>query len=229
MVTAQFGSKQFKVTGKMIYTPSDTSISESIDIEETERSGKKPSTKVKGIKLQSLSYTVMLDARFVTIATELRWWKNTLLSKASKDFYLGNYKIGRFYLNQYDVSDIVLNKNGEYVKAKLNLSFTEDGTYAGSNKVNFSQIAKSNGSVSSVKSSGSTTAKKKIRVGSIVKPKSGTRWYTTAENAIKKKGSSGKAKTQNYKVTHTYKSPIEAVHLGTSGWMRIEDVTVVTY
>lgn len=230
MVSAKFGSKEFKVTEKTIYTPSDTTIGESIDIEETERSEKKPSTAVKGIKLQTLSFSVLLDARFVTIDTELRWWKSTLLAKQSKDFYLGNYKIGRFYLVQYGLSEINMNKQGEYTKAKLTLSFTEDGTYAGSNNINFEKVVVPNSSADSVKDSvSSSTTAKDFRIGSVVKPKSGTRWYITAEGAIRKKGTSGKAWEQNFNVTITYKSPIEAIHLGSSGWMRPEDVTLIKY
>lgn len=223
MNTAKFGSKQFQVKSNKIYTPRDTAISESIDIEETERDGKKPSTKVKGIKLQTLSFTVILDARFVNVVSELRWWKSKLLSKKSEDFYLGGYKIGRFYVSQYDVSEMNLNVDGEMTRAKLSLSFTEDGNYAGSNTINFG-----NSSSSSVKSSASSTTSKKFRMGSTVKPKSGTRWYSTADNAINKRGTSGKATVKEFKVTNTYKTD-KAVHLGSSGWMRPEDVTVIKY
>lgn len=227
MITAQFGSKKFEVSPNKIYTPDGISISESIDIEETERSGKKPSTSVKGIKLQSLSFEVKLDARFVSIPSELRWWKSTLLAKQSYDFTLGNYKIGRFYLTQYDVKDIIENRNGEYTKATLSLSFTEDGTYAGSNTINFKDIV-INTSASSVKASASATTIKKFRVGSTVRPKSGTRWYYSAEGAINKTGKSGKATLKDFKITRLYKTN-KAIHVGSSGWMRPEDVTVISY
>lgn len=224
MVTAQFGSKKFEVSPKKIYTPNGVSLSESIDIEKTERSGKKPSTSVKGIALQSLSFDLKLDARFVTVATELRSWKSILLGKKSYDFSLGKYKIGRFYLTQYDVKDTVQNREGEYTKATLSLSFTEDGTYAGSNTINF----KENVSVNKVKASAATSSTKKFRVGSTVKPKSGTRWYYTAEGAINKTGKSGKSTVKEFKITKLYKDN-KAVHLGSSGWMRPEDITVVKY
>lgn len=154
MVTAKFGSKKFQVKSKMIYTPNDTSIGESLNIEETERSGKKPTISIKGIKLQTLSFKVQLDARFVTVATEVRWWKNKLLSKKSEVFYLGDYKVGKFVLSDYSVSDIAINKNGTMTKATLSLSFTED---AGTTKAT-SKTTKTNASASSVKKS--TTTKK---------------------------------------------------------------------
>ena len=229
MVTGKFGSKQFKVTGNMIYTPDGFSTSESIDIEETERSGKKPSTKVKGIKLQTASFTVLLDARFVTVDTEIQWWRNTLRAKASKDLYYGNYKIGKFYLTQVDVAETTINKNGVYTKAKITLSFTEDaGSSSGSS---------SNSSASSVKSSASTSSSKKVRVGSYVHIKSGTYWYDMKDNA-KKKSTSGRQSTVGYVGTAYKVIAVDGsvIHIVTarsnssSGkWIRLEDVTVVTY
>lgn len=225
MITATFGSKQFNVKKGSIHTPSGVSIGESIDIEETEVKGKKPNTSVKGIKLQTLSFDVMLDSRFVTIETELRFWKSTLLSKKSSIFTLGRLRIGYFYLSQYDIKDISINKNGRYTKAVISLTFTEDGTKANSNTINF---AESSSSVNSVVTSKDSKSSTKMRVGSTVKPKSGTRWYTTAVNAINKTGVSGLATVANYKITYTYNNN-SAIHLGQSGWMRPEDVTVVSY
>lgn len=201
MVTAKFGSKQFKVTSKMIYTPDGFSMSESIDIEETERSGKKPSTKVKGIKLQTASFSVILDARFVTIATEINWWRNTLRAKASKDLYYGNYKIGRFYLTQVDVAEVNINKSGVYTRAKLTLSFTED-TKSTSSTSSKSSSSKSNSSASSVKSSASSKKSSKFRAGSQVKVKTGSYGYPSASSAVNPRGAGTKiTSSDTFKVT----------------------------
>ena len=137
MITAQFGSKKFEVSSKKIYTPNGLSISEELNIEETEVSGKKPSVTIKGMKLQSLSFDVKLDSRFVDVETELRFWKDTLLAKKSQFFDLGNNRIGKFFLTKYDVKDITLHKSGVYTRASISLSFTEDGAYANSKKINF--------------------------------------------------------------------------------------------
>lgn len=222
MITAKFGDKKFQVASKIIYTPNDVSIGESIEIEEKEVKGKKPKTSVKGIKLQSLSFEVKLDSRFVDVVAELRWWKNKLLAKKSDFFYLGNYKVGKFYLTQYDVSDFTLNKNGYYKTATISLSFSEDGTYANSKKINFESPAKAK----SVKSSNTSKKKKTIKVGTYVKPKKNTRWYYTAEGALKKTGKSGKAYNKKLKVTHIYKNG-KAINPQGLGWMRPEDVDVV--
>lgn len=231
MVTAKFGSKQFKVTPKMIYTPSDFATSESIDIEETERSGKKPSVKVKGIKLQTASFAVLLDARFVNVASEIQWWKNTLRAKSPKDLYLGNYKIGKFYLTQYDISDIQINKSGVYTKAKLSLSFTEY-TVGGGDSSN------ANASASSVMASASNS--KKIEVGTLVKLKKGTYLYPDIWSAQKKLTSGALSANEyldrTYKVTYVGSGSVKGVigiidarSNGTTWKMvRAEDVTLST-
>lgn len=221
MITAKYGKKEFKVDSKTIYTPDGISIGEALELEETEVSGKKPKTKVKGIKLQTLSLTVKLDSRFVTVNVELRAWKNLLLGKKSDFFYLGAYKVGKFYLTQYDITDFTLGKSGAYKTATISLTFTEDGTYANSKKINFEGTSKSN----AVKAGGGTK-KKTIKVGTYVKPKSGTRWYYTAEGALKKTGKSGKAYNKKLKVTHIYKSG-KAINPQGLGWMKPEDVDIV--
>lgn len=226
MITAKFGSKKFEVSSKKIYTPDGVSISEELNLEETEKSGKKPTVSVKGIKLQSLSFELKLDSRFVDVDTELRWWKNTLLAKKSQLFYLGSYTIGKFFLSKYDVKNTTINKNGIFTSAVLSLSFTEDGAYANSNKINFETTKKA----TAVKASNKTTTTK-IRKGSTIKPKSGVRWYYTAEGAIKKTGKSGKAYQKNMTVTYTYSKNGKIVCVNPSGlgWLKVEDVTVVKY
>lgn len=223
MVTAKYGSKEFQVSQKQIYTPDGLTISEAIELEEKEVSGKKPNTSVKSIKLQDLKFEVRLDARFVSVDSELRWWKSKLLGKASDFFYLGGFKIGKFYLTQYDVKEIRTDKKGEYLSAVISLGFTEDGTYANNKTINFESTAKAN----AVKASADSSKKKEIKVGTYVKPKSGTRWYYTAEGALKKTGKSGKAWNQNLKVSYIYKSG-KAINPQGLGWMLPEDVDVVS-
>lgn len=224
MITAKFGDKSFEVSPKKIYTPNGTSISEEIDFEETEVSGKKPTVKAKAIKLQGLSFELKLDSRFVDVDKELRWWKNTLLAKASQFFYLGSYTIGKFFLAKYDIKNITMNKDGIFTSASLNLSFTEDGKYANSKKINFETTKKA----ATVKSS--TSSSPSIGVGTVIKPKSGVRWYYTAEDALKKTGKSGKAYQQNLTITYTYSKngKIVCVNPKGLGWLKVEDCTFVS-
>lgn len=226
MVPAKFGSKKFEVSTKKIYTPNGTALSEELNFEETEVSGKKPTVNIKGIKLKALSFDLKLDSRFVTVQSELSFWENTLLSKTSQFFVLGKYTLGKFFLTKYDIKDYTINKNGEYTGAVISLTFTEDGKYANTPKTTTTTTKKA----STVKNSTKTTAVK-VRKGSTIKPKSGVRWYYTADGAIKKTGKSGKAYQKNMKVTHTYSKSgkIVCVNPGGLGWLKVEDVTVVKY
>lgn len=233
MITAKFGSKSFEVSSKKIYTPSGLSISEEIDLEETEVKGKKPTLSKKAIKLQGLSFDLKLDCRFVDVAAELRWWKTKLHSNEVSQFILGSFIIGWFVLQKYDIKDIVLDKNGNYISANISLTLLEDGASANKRKLseyNFTSTKKAE-EVKSSATSTATTTSSKVRKGSTIKPKSGVRWYQTAEGAIKKTGKSGKAYQQNLVVTYTYSKSgkIVCVNPKGLGWLKVEDVTVVKY
>lgn len=229
MITAKYSNKKFEVSSKNIYTPSGLSFSEEIDYTENEVKGKKPYLTKKASKLQSLSFDLKLDCRFVDVAEELRWWKNRLHSNKAAQFILGNFIIGWFVLQKYDIKDVVLDKNGNYTSAKITLTLLENGASANSRNLseyNFTNPKK----VAAVKASASSTTTK-VRKGSIIKPKSGVRWYYTAEGAIKKTGKSGKAYQQNLVVTYTYSKSgkIVCVNPKGLGWLKVEDVTVVKY
>ena len=83
-----------------------------------------------------------------------------------------------------------------------------------------------NENAEAVKKSQNTTTKKEIKVGTNVKPKSGTRWYYTAEGAINKTGKSGKAQNTALTVSHVYQNG-KAINPQGLGWMRPEDVDIV--
>lgn len=228
MITAKYGSKSFEVKKNKIYTPEGIEISESLSTEETEVSGKKPTLTIKGVGLQTITMSVHLDCRFVNVETELRYWKNILLGKKSALLMLGSYQIGQMFLTSYKVANVVLAKTGSYLKADIELSFTEDGAYANKTKINFTEPKK----VTTVKKSASASSTaKKIKNGSIIKPKSGVRWYYTAEGALKKSGKSGKAYQKNMAVTHIYSKSgkIVCVNPCGLGWLKVEDVNVVKY
>ena len=228
MITVKYGSKNFEVKSNKIYTPDGIEISEALSTEEIEVAGKKPTLQIKGIGLQTINMSVKLDCRFVNVEAELRYWKNILLGKSSAILTIGSYQVGRMFLTSYKIADFVLAKNGKYIKATLDLSFIEDGAYANNNKINFTVPKK----VTTVKKSATTkSTAKKVRKGSTIKPKSGVRWYYTAEGAIKKTGKSGKAYQRNMSVTYTYSKGGKIVCVNPSGlgWLKVEDVNVVKY
>lgn len=239
MITAKFGSKSFEVSPKKIYTPNGLSLSEELNYEEIEVSGKKPTITVKGFKLIPLTFEVKLDSRFVDIEKEMAEWKSLLRKKTSKNFNYGGTLLGYFYLTKYEVKETTINSSGKYTQAKISLSFIEDGEYYNGTKkvttlktgtgtsVTPTGTAKS----STVKSSGSSSSKAKVRKGSTIKPKKNTRWYYTAEGAIKKTGKSGTAYQKNMTVTYTYSKngKIVCVNPQSLGWLKVEDISVIKY
>ena len=226
MIIATFGNKYFEVSSKKIYTPNGLSLSEEIEIEETAVSGKKPTVKVKGIKLKTMTFELKLDSRFVDVEKELTDWENILKAKGTRRFNLGNRNLGQYYLSKIEQKEYVLNKNKAFASATISLTFIEDGDSANKSATTSKSTTKK---ATTVKSSAST-ASKKIAKGSTIKPKSGVRWYYTAEGALKKTGKSGKAYQKNMKVTYTYSKngKIVCVNPQGLGWLKVEDVTLVS-
>ena len=255
MITVKYGSKSFEVKANKIYTPSGITLSESLSLTEVEVAGKKPTTTVKGISLQSVSMSVVLDCRFVTVETEIKYWQNILKGKSTASLKIGNYTVGTMILTSYKVSEITITRNGTFTRAVLELSFTEynkavttttTSKTVASTTVKRTVSSSTTTKVTTVKASVSTTPKatvttksttssttvsNKVRKGSTIKPKSGVRWYYTAEGALKRTGKSGSAYQKNMAVTYTYSKSNKIVCVNPSGlgWLKVEDVTVVKY
>ena len=241
MVTAKFLSKQFEVSSKKIYTPNGLTLSEELNVEETEVSEKKPTVSFKK-KLQNLSFDVKLDSRFVDVQKEIEDWRKLMRNQLSDFFILGNFTLGKYFLTKVDVKDISIAKSGDYTGATISLSLIEDGKYyndeldkkakeTATNVANAVINGLTGNNVTSVITSAVKTASTKVRKGSTIKPKNGVRWYYTAEGAIKKTGKSGKAYQKNMTVTYTYakSGKIVCVNPQGLGWLKVEDVTVVKY
>lgn len=231
MVTGSFGTKKFEVSANKIYTPNGLSLSEEIELEETAVSGAKPTVKVKGVKLKTVSFELKLDGRFVNITTEISFWESTMKAKKPKELKLGIHKLGWYYITKYSITSYTIRKDGAYRSATISLSFTEDPkngvtTTTSSTKTTTATTQKA----TTVKKSVAATSPT-IGIGAIARPKSGKRWYYTAEGAYTKSSRvlNGKATVADFKVTHIYKknSKIVCINLAGKGWMRVEEVTVI--
>lgn len=222
MITAKFGTKSFEVSYNKIYTPDGLSFSESIDTEEVEVSGKKPKLNIKGIGLIEVSFDVTLNSIFLNIESEINFWQNKLRSKKSEILSVGKRTWGYFFLTQASYSDVIIAKDGSYIRCKLSLSFKEDSTKT------ISTTSTSTNKTNSVTSSANVSKVTKISVGSVVKPKANKRWYYTAAGAINRTGTSGVAWQQNIRVSNVYNNG-QAIALDVYGWMIPSDVTVISY
>lgn len=208
MITAKFGSKSFEVSKSKIYTPNGITYTDSIELEETEVSKKKPKVTLKSKGLREISFDLLLDVRFVNVETEIKAWDNLLNKATAQTFTLGKMNLGKFFLTKVSKSDFVMIKTGQLTQAKLSLSFKEKPS-------------------SSTSSSSSSSSSKNIKVGTKIKPKSGTRWYYTAVGAINRTGISGSAYQKTMTVTYIYNNG-QAINPQGLGWMIPADVDVVS-
>ena len=122
-----FGAKQFEVSNDKIYTPSDISISESLDYEEQARAGEKPLIYIKGLKNMSIKFDIKLDARFVEIEKEVSFWLLKMRSGVPETLTLGKKAWGtnKMLLTSVDKSKINIAGDGTYLSGELSLSFIE--------------------------------------------------------------------------------------------------------
>ena len=237
MVTASFGNKKFEVSLKKIYTPSGVAISESIEIEEKEVAGGKPTTTVKAIKLMELSFDLKLVNGLVNVYDEVNEWFALLKKKEARKFTLGKHSFGTYMLKNCSLKEINTNNVGEWTSATLSLSFTQWN--AAVTKTTTTTKSTNTAKATTVKTNAKKTNAQKISettpeitTKSTIKPKKNVRWYATAEQAYKCKGTSGPAIAVEYKVYNTYKKNgvVVCVSAGINkGWLKIGDFTVVKY
>lgn len=122
-----FGTKQFEVSTDKIYTPSDISISESLDYEEQARAGEKPLIYIKGLKNMSIKFDIKLDARFVEVEKEVSFWLLKMRSGVPETLTLGKKAWGtnKMLVTGVDTSNLNIAGDGTYLGGELSLSFIE--------------------------------------------------------------------------------------------------------
>ncbi|MHC1683679.1 MAG: phage tail protein [Clostridiaceae bacterium] len=128
MAIASFASKTFNASLKKVYTFNSFTRSGSLNIEEQEVEGQKPSSYIKGSSLEDLSLAIPLIAQnTINISTEIDSWMSIKDSKTPYPFILGNKMVGKnkFLLTNVSVSEATLNSKGEYLKATIQLQFKE--------------------------------------------------------------------------------------------------------
>ena len=127
MPIATFGAKTFDVSKNKIYTLDGLAFSQALNVETQEVEGKKPATYIKGINLIPLSFSIVLDARFVDVKSEIDWWNQKLTSKTPEVFTIGGKVLSqnKFLLKSVSTADVVIGKAGAFLKAKLDLSLEE--------------------------------------------------------------------------------------------------------
>lgn len=127
MSIGAFGNKVFEVSSEKIYTFDGLSVSESLNVEMQDTEGGKPATYIKGKKEMSISFTITLDVRYCDVEAEINWWLLKMRSGTPEYLTIGKkaYGTNKFLLNSVSIADYVIAPSGLYVKAKVNLNFSE--------------------------------------------------------------------------------------------------------
>lgn len=128
MPIASFASKTFTVSANKVYTFDGYSRSASLNVEEQEVEGEKPSSYIKGSGLEEISFSIpFVGQSKIDISTEIDDWINILNSATPYPFIIGNRLIGRnkYLLVSVSESESKFNNEGGYFKSNIQLHFKE--------------------------------------------------------------------------------------------------------
>ncbi|MBO0555665.1 hypothetical protein EXQ41_06320 [Clostridium botulinum] len=128
MAIAVWGPMVFSVSLNKIYTLNDFSLSSSIDIEEQEREGSKQSTYIKGLNLDEIGFSIpLIKQKQVNIRSEIINWLNTQNRRVPYMLIINNKPVtsSKFLLTSVKVSNALLDRKGDYLKATIEVTFKE--------------------------------------------------------------------------------------------------------
>lgn len=125
---ASYKGKVFQVSWNKVYTIDGLTWGGSIDTEVQEHQGGKPSTYIKGLGLDTLSFDIPLRADLGhNVRAEIEWWQKIRDSKTPDIFMLGSKPLGsnKWLVKSVNASDIVLDGAGRMIKATLKIEIEE--------------------------------------------------------------------------------------------------------
>lgn len=128
MAIGSFANKIFSVSRDRLYPISEYNSSCSLNVEEQEVEGSKPSSYIKNENLEEFKFSIALyNQRSVDVQEEIQEWKD--ICKAAQPYMLiiggkpvCNNKVLLMHVEEQETS---LNGDGKYFKAKLQLQFKE--------------------------------------------------------------------------------------------------------
>lgn len=127
MALGGFASKKFMVSSNKIYTFDEYENEISLNIEEQEVEGTKPSIYIKGINPENPSISITLrESSQINVQKEFNDWKNILIARTPHMLFLGDKPVSnlKFLLTQITPSNAKF-LNGKLVAVTLKLSFKE--------------------------------------------------------------------------------------------------------
>lgn len=123
-----FASKSFTTSYNHFYTFDELSMNSDLKIEEQEVEGSKPSTYIKGQGLDKIAFSIIIiKQKNIDVKNEIDSWNKIKNAKVPYSLILGNKNMSsnKFILTNVDASEIKISPKGEFLKAKLQLQFSE--------------------------------------------------------------------------------------------------------
>ena len=123
-----FGDKLFEVSLDKIYTFSDYSNEISLNTEDQDVDGDKPSTYIKGMDLEAPSIQIkLIQSKNIDVQTEYNDWKTICKSGTPHMLFLGEEPVStnKFLLVKLSASDMKISTSGKLIKVAIKLSFKE--------------------------------------------------------------------------------------------------------
>lgn len=188
-----FANKVFKVSSNHLYTFDEFTMNGELKIDEQEVDGSKPSTYIKGSGLDKVSFNLMLiKQKSIDVRAEIKDWFKIRDDKTPHNLIIGNSNLSsyKFLLTNVDVSDVKIGAGGEFLKAKVQLQFSE---YVRAGKKD-DKSSESPGKSTSNKSTGSSSSKSKSNAGTSKSSKSTKKRKNS--NASKSTSSSSKSNSK---------------------------------
>lgn len=181
-----FASKVFKISSNYLYTFDEFGISGELKIDEQEVDGSKPSTYIKGSGLDKVSLNILLiKQNYINVRKEIEDWFKIRDAKIPNHLIIGNKNMStyKFLLTNVDVSDTKIGPDGEFIKAKVQLQFSEyvrAGKKEDNSTSSSSNTSKSNSSKSNA---GTSKTSKKTKKKSSSKKNSSTSKKKNSSNS----------------------------------------------
>lgn len=128
MVIATYANKVFQVSPDKIHTFDDFQYSSELQTEKQDADGAKPSTYLKGSDLDTMGFTIKLDASTgVNPRNEWGDWKRMLEDKTAYPFILGGVPVNgaNWLVTKVTPSNVKTDNTGRVLSLDLALQFEE--------------------------------------------------------------------------------------------------------
>lgn len=128
MSLGSFSSKVFEVSQNKIYTFDEFTRDISINVEDQEVDGSKPSTYIKGTNLEPVSFTIKLrQSNSIDVETEINDWKSICEEGIPYMLFIGDKTVSnnKFLLTGVSLSDNDYIATGKIMRSTMKLTFKE--------------------------------------------------------------------------------------------------------